>query len=694
MDKVGRGPGAARNRRRASRVLMAAAVLLAAAPLAAQTAGPRGETVYDATFFATFAPANALQIVQRTPGFTLEQGDSNLRGFGGAAGNVVVNGQRPSAKSDRLETILARIPANRVLRVTVSAGDLFGAEFAGKPQVLNLVLRSDGGLAGTIEAKVRRSFTGELYPAGAVSALLRQGKSTFNLAVKLDNEETSEEGTDRVRSLPAGTLEESRRKINYSRDPAGSASAGWAFDGGTDRTAHVNLKAEFDHYRLHQINAVTPRLGPVRDDRLGFRYNLTSYELGGDVTRPLAGGGIKVVGLITRRQRDNRDSQYVRLDGAVIGGGEQALDARIEETIARVVWARGNLLGWTIETGGERAFNRLRSDVNLFTLDTAGGRTRVDLPIDHAVVQELRSEAFVNAGHKLSSHWRLDLALTYESSHLTVSGDVAAERRLRFLKPRAVLDWSQPRSWHAQLSLQRRVAQLQFEDFISSAELNTNRVNGGNANLVPQRTWELLGFAEHPVLGTGLVRFEAGYNAVQQVQDRVPTPEGFDAPGNLGAGHEIILRSKLDLPLGQLGVKGGRLSLYGSYVASAVRDPYTASTRPFSGNALFFWEATFRQDRGKLAWGFELSGSTPTTFYRRDETDRVWNQMPYVTAFVDYRPTGSTILTLGLENATGVASFRRRSFFRPDRSSPSPVEEEYRQRNRHIVPYLSVKHTF
>ena len=144
MDKMGPGTGAGRGRARAGIAISAAALLvvLHPHPLAAQTAGPRGETVYDAGFYATFVPANALQIVQRTPGFTLEQGDSNLRGFGGAAGNVVINGQRPSAKSDRLDTILARIPANRVLRVEVAAGDLFGAEFSGKPQVLKaLVLR-------------------------------------------------------------------------------------------------------------------------------------------------------------------------------------------------------------------------------------------------------------------------------------------------------------------------------------------------------------------------------------------------------------------------------------------------------------------------------------------------------------------------------------------------------------------------
>ena len=41
---------------------------------AAQNVGPGGRTIYDAAYFRAFSPANALDIVQRTPGFTLNIG--------------------------------------------------------------------------------------------------------------------------------------------------------------------------------------------------------------------------------------------------------------------------------------------------------------------------------------------------------------------------------------------------------------------------------------------------------------------------------------------------------------------------------------------------------------------------------------------------------------------------------------------
>ena len=75
-------------------------------------------TVYDAAFFAQFAPRSALDIARRVPGFALDLGNNDngqdIRGFAGVAGNVVINGARPSSKAESLETLLQRIPAQRV----------------------------------------------------------------------------------------------------------------------------------------------------------------------------------------------------------------------------------------------------------------------------------------------------------------------------------------------------------------------------------------------------------------------------------------------------------------------------------------------------------------------------------------------------------------------------------------------------
>ncbi|GGB40556.1 TonB-dependent receptor [Sphingomonas metalli] len=657
------------------------------------TGASDGRLVYDTAFFRTFSPASALEIVQRTPGFQLDIGDQEVRGFGQAAGNVVINGQRPSSKSDTINTILQRIPANRVLRVEVGRGDLFGAEFAGRPQVLNLVLTQGGGIAGTVEGTVMRDYTGRLYPAGSASTLIRRGSSSLNLALGVTNDRSTEEGFDRVVTLPARVETEYRRKINRIEEPTGYVSGAYEYNGGANRTAHLNGRLSLDRTILTQSNAVTPASGPERNDRLTQRYKLTGFELGGDYTVPFLDGGLKLIGLATRKDRDDRDRSLLRIDSAVIGGFSQSVVAARDETVVRVIWNRSDLKGWSVETGVEGALNILDSDVNLFDLD-GGVPQRIDLPVDQAKVKEYRGELFVNLGRPLSKTLRLDLGATYEASDLRVTGDARAQRVLTFLKPRATLDWRPGGKWHAQASIKRTVAQLQFEDFISIAELTNERVNGGNANLQPQRAWELLTFVERPILGDGLVRLEAGYNRIALVQDRVPTPEGFDAPGNLGNGDVYVLRGRIDAPLTRLGVKGGRATVYLSYIGTRVEDPYTGRDRPFSGTSPLVATASFRQDRAKFAWGIDLEAVMPTRYYRLNEVDEPFSRAPYAKIFAEYRPTTKSTIAVGLDNATGVPAFRRRTFYQPDRRTPLPFLEEFRQRNRHILPYITVKHQF
>ena len=665
-----------------------------AEPAAAQTGGAGGRTSYDAAYFQQFAPSTALQIVEHVPGFTLDSGNQDLRGFGQTAGNVVINGQRPSSKSDTLDTILARIPANRVARVEIGPGDLFGSEFLGKPQVVNLILTSTGGIAGTVEGTLRRSFSGQLIPIGSVSALTKRGRSTFNASISHTHASSDEEGYDTLQSLPDRALIERRTKFNHIREPGTAIAASWEYDDGVNRTAHINGKASLDKFVLTQENHVVPAMGIVRDDLLTERYRTRTYELGGDVTRPWLGGGIKLVGLLTRRHRLNKDLSLNRIDGDVLGGFAQDLDDDKEESVLRIVWNRGDWNGWSVETGAEGVINRLRSNVDLFTIDDAGDRQIVDLPIGDAVVNEHRAEVFINAGRPIAPRMRLDFGLTWEGSRLIVTGDAEAERFLKFFKPKASLDWRSNNNWHVQLSVSRTVAQLQFEDFISVAELSNDRVNGGNANLLPERAWEFLATIERPILGDGLIKLEAGYTLVSQVQDRVPTPEGFDAPGNLGNGKKYILRNTFDVPLARLGIKGGRFTAHSKLNITSVEDPYTHRNRHFTAFNLWVWDVNFRQDLGKFAWGFGLSSNSDTVYYRRDEIDRTKEEAPYVTAFAEYRPSQRTTLTLGLDNATGAPVTRERTFFDPDRSNPNPSLFEYRKRNIHILPYVTLKHSF
>lgn len=664
-----------------------------------------GRQVYDAAFFKQFSPANALQMVQRVPGFAIESGSTEVRGFAQAAGNVVINGQRPSAKSDTLDTVLARIPASRVLRIELAPGSEFGADFVGKPQVVNVIMTETGGLAGTVEGRLTREYTGRILPRASAALVYQRGTSTFNASLNFQLVNMlSEDGFDRVIALPSREEIEFSRRRGRNTEPFTVAALGWAREDGPDRSMHLNAKFSSDKWTLRQVGDIVAG-GTETGEEIYYEDHLWhTGELSGDVTRPLASGAIKLNALATHRHRRNDDSFDAFSGGAAVGGFYQDFDDYRDERVARLAWSHANLGGWTAEIGAEGAFNRLKTDLNVFNVDAAGERTAVDLPIDDAIVSEKRGEGFVNAGRALGGNLRIDLGLNFEMSRITVTGDVSAERSLQFIKPKATLDWS-PAAWHFQLSVERTVAQLRFEDFVSGASFNTGQVNGGNAELQPQRKWEFLLTADRAILGDGRIKLDLGYNAVSMVQDRIPLKvldplsgelvnTGLDAPGNLGSGREFIARTNLDLPLTGLGINGGRLSMTGAYLDTSVIDPYTLAARRFSGAQLFVYSATFRQDLETFAWGVEMRGDTGSTSFRINETDESQGISPRINVFAEYRQSRRTTFTLGAENLFDGRSKRWRTFYAPDRTQRDPFEQEYRERSPHVQVYLLAKHSF
>ena len=666
-----------------------------AAPAAAPTQGTRS-TSYDAAYFAKYAPRSALDIAQNVPGFSLELGNSDIRGFSAAAGNVVINGARSSSKAEDLRTTLSRIPANRVQKVEVGSGDLYGAEYSSKGQVLNIILTAASGIDGNVTTSAKRNFNGDVIPNLNASALIKRGASSFNLSAGTGRNDLTEDGYDLITDFATGNRLEQRRKTNTLREHDPFVAVSWALEPADNRAVRLNVRYSPEKFFLGQVNHVIPTGGDERDDRLIEDYRNHAFEVGGDITRPFGGGAVKLVGLANRRQRDTFDAYYFReLVGAtVLGGNEQFAKSRRNETVAKLSWSRASLAGFNVEVGAEAALNTLDSHSTLDSIGAGGIRTPIDLPIENATVREKRGEVYVNAGHALTRTLRLDVGLNYETSTLKVRGDALADRSLSFLKPSMTLDW-RDKGWHVQGWLRRTVAQLDFYDFISTAELSVDRVNGGNANLLPQRAWEGRLLVERAILGTGQARLELGYDRISLLQDRILTDDGFDAPGNIGAGTNRFATASFDLPLDSLLWKGLRLKASGTVRKTRVNDPINGQPRRFSGfNPAWEWDVQLRRDAGKWAYGVHANDRAKFTFFRTDEIDSKANFRPYGSGFIEYRPSPRTTLTLDIDNLMDTPESRTRIRYFPDRTASAPAVIEFRKRNIHTSFQLTLRRAF
>jgi outer membrane receptor for ferrienterochelin and colicins len=131
------------------RGLAAALLLGATAPVFAQPTPPAadlpqvslaGKRTYVLADFARFAPRNALEMLRQVPGFAIRE-ERQERGLGQATGNVVVNGQRVSGKSNNVLDELSKISAQNVIRIEILDGA--SLDIAGlSGQVANIVARA------------------------------------------------------------------------------------------------------------------------------------------------------------------------------------------------------------------------------------------------------------------------------------------------------------------------------------------------------------------------------------------------------------------------------------------------------------------------------------------------------------------------------------------------------------------------
>lgn len=651
-----------------------------------------GKRVFLPTYFADITPQTAADMVNRLPGFSIDDGES-VRGFGATAGNVLIDGARPTSKNEGLYSILNRIPAANVAQVELLEGAAAGALAPGKSLVVNVVRKEDAKASGKWEVQATGLSSGRIRPKLDVSytSKIAGFSITTGLQAEVENADNFV-GFEGIRS-PDGTFLESgpnddRRRSKY-------AQATLAIDGKMGE-AKVNLNASYLEGRFHRnwVHAAyfPAATLPFRIDE-GREANQTQrWEIGGDVERTLAGWTGKLALLVKGSHDDdlslagfNRVNQP-RTFGRFISSSETS------EQVARATFKR-KFGAHQIETGGEIAHNRLD-----FTgqYSQGDGIIYVVRPSDisSTEVSENRKEAFISDSCTISPKLTLESTLTGEWSTIEQTGPSGKTRSFFYPKPRIKAAWKPQDGWTYRVEVERSVGQLDFGAFADSASVGDNNQNSGNPELRPEQVWSGLIGVERRWGKRGVINASLVQESFEDQLTLVPTRNGGVALGNVPTAQRWGYNVSWTIPLEAL-LQG--LEFEGNYRwrDSELTDPITQKPRPFSG-----WDGrslntniTYELPKKKLRMGAWLWRGDNNTDYRPDQEFH-WAAVQAWGGWIETKAYKDLSIEFGFEDPNGNRFTRVRTDYSPDRRSGIISRTQYRERSKDGIWYILVKGPF
>jgi hypothetical protein len=660
----------------------------AAPPAQEATPSSNGRVHYEASFFARFAPQTANDMVSRVPGFSLDEGDDDRRGFSGAVGNVLIDGRRPSAKSQSLSSILSRIPAAQVARIELIRDAADTNDAAGQTTLVNIVRTPSAG-SGVWEIEIEGSEQNRWMPSYEGSWTGRSGQLDYSVGVSRESQYRPLNGGRTIRD-GAGDLLQTRLDITPRTfvEDEGNGEMTFPLAGGSMR-----LNGQLSYWNFEtSLDSVGRDPAGARAGDFTFRFHerQQTEELGFNYDRAFGPVSMELIGLATRRHYNTDEStRFTDAAGDFVNEIAQSRRNDSGETILR------GTLSWPLasyarfDLGAEGAYNSLDARLAL-SEDAGGGPVPIPLPSANVLVEEDRFEAFGTLVLRPTPLWTVDATLAAEISTLTQTGDTNLETELAFMKPSIQATRRIGERNQIRVRFYRDVDQLDFNDFVSAAGLVDDIVFGGNPNLRPETSWRAEIAGDWRYGREGAVSLRAYRHWLEDAADVVPVgPPGarFDAPGNIGEGWLHGLELNATIPLAML-LPNARLTIEARVEDSEVTDPTTGRPRVISGWSESEVEASFRQDltAQRLAWGIFFYKQAENVTFRLNEID-TYEEGPFVDLWIETTAIeGLKIRAFGA-NLTSDDFRRERRFFAPDRTGALDRTEN---RFRNFGPFWGI----
>jgi hypothetical protein len=596
----------------------------------APAAGQSGVLVFQPDFFAAQRPNTAMDMVNRVPGFVVNDG-SGARGFEGAVGNILINGDRPASKNDTGSNVMGRTPANQVERIELIRGGAPGIDMQGYAVVVNVILKKGVSHQSILTFNPVFFDGGHDVYGGSYQFTATNGAKSWGLTLSDGTSTSDSNGVGRnVRHDGTGAL---IRDEAFANDGWGGGRSIRGNFSGPVAGGKLEATARYGVNDWHQWQELTSSSAFRRS---AYDEESHSGEVGLTYTRPLAPRWfLETRAIHSFENFDNVSISDETLSSVKSAQQRFAADGDDSESIFRALVRHDYSKALTIEAGGEVAYNMLDTKQAY----SVGG-TSVALPSASVKVEELRGEAFTKATWRINPKLTLEGGLRVEKSTIKQSGDAQNEKSFFYAKPRFLATWTPWAGSQFRYRFERELGQLDFNDFAASSDLNDGTVYGGNVDLKPEQRWINEVSYERRFWGEGIVSIAYRHDEIIGVIDRLPLPGGLSATGNIGDATLDKLSVNIVIPTDKLGIKGGRFTFKNDWNETHVNDPTTGKDRPISGIRPTQANIGFQQDlvKYKTQWGVNWLPLLGQGTYDVDQTN-VWRGAGYYEFFTEYKPT-------------------------------------------------------
>lgn len=638
--------------------------------------------------FTQFAPRTALDMLTRVPGFSVREEDEE-RGLGEASGNVLINGQRLSGKSNDILTELSRIPAQNVERIEiVDAATLAVPGLRG--QVANVFVRATG-INGqwSYRPEFRSYYTDPLFTRFEISLGGVQGPVEYSIGLSNPGNRSGAGGPTWIRDA-SGALVETRNENWRGNSEQPRLSGRFTLDGPGTSTGNLSLLYGRLYFDYLEEGTRMSADGDRFDRLVTADEHGDNYEIGADYALDLGPGRLKLIALGRGSRYPNEVVVINRAPGGeVLSGSRSTRVGEVAELIGRgeYQWTRG-VDEWQVS--GEAAYNSLDNVSRLFEMDEAENFAEIPLPGGSARVEENRYQVIGSWGRPLTPLLAGKISAGGEYSQLSQAGAGGTTRSFYRPKGEVSLAWKASPQDDLNLKLARRVGQLDFFDFLAAVDIQDGQENAANPDLVPEQSWELDAEWTRALGPTGSVQTRLYGRLIDDIIDYVPIGAGSQAPGNLDRAIVYGVETVGTLNLDRAGWSGARVDLTAQLQESEVEDPLTGETRHISGSLLRWGDLSLRHDvpRTSWAWGGGASYEYRALSYRLTEVGRMWEGPVWLHLYLENKDVRGLTVRAQVSNILGADSMWDRTIHAGRRTDPIAFIEE---RDRRIGPIFSFR---